>query len=210
MRKLHQGVLCAAILSIGVEATGACRPWVEARTQHIRAISDRPQEELLTIVDTLTRFENFVTRITSSGKFEPSRPTLVVMLSRTEWDKYLPFSSRIGGLFRTGITENLIILPEPRLKPRRYTFPPPPPSLKRDEPNPYETILHEYVHFVMLDGAIDYPRWYSEGMAEVLAAVHFEGDRLRFGVLWDYELEAGACIPRRLPHGLCRHASRAG
>lgn len=185
-----KGFLCAAMLLVALDVGAACRPWVEVRTENFRAISDRPQEELLTIVDTLVRFEDFVTRITSSGKFEPSRPTLVVMLSRTEWDRYVPFSSRIGGLFRTGATENLILLPEPRLKPRRYSFPPPPPSLKRDEPNPYETILHEYVHFVMLDGTVRYPRWYTEGMAEVLAAVDFEGSRLRFGVLWEYELQA--------------------
>jgi hypothetical protein len=173
---------------IGQDAYAACRPWVEVRTDKIRAVSMLPEDRTLSVFDTLSRFERFVVGITGARDFTPSRPTLMVMFSRSAWNDYIPNARDIGGIFSTGLYENLIVVPEPAAAGRTA-------GARALAFNPYKSILHEFVHFVMFDDSSDYPLWYHEGMAEVLSDVSFNGEQLQYGVIQDYELETVRFTP---------------
>ena len=44
--------------------------------------------------------------------------------------------------------------------------------------------LHEYVHFVLRNGAATrYPGWYDEGLAEFLSTVSMQGEQVAIGTI---------------------------
>ena len=87
--------------------------------------------------------------------------THIVITSESDWDKYLRPRERIAGYFQRARFDNYMAL--------------------NGDAGDYTifVMFHEYTHFFLASQfAGEYPPWFNEGLAEVMAYAKFDGSRL--------------------------------
>ena len=141
--------------------------WLELRSRHFILMGDVPREELERFATDLAVFVAVVEEVTNAaahGARVPARLYLVdgrvEELLKPGWGLAGYMAARLDGYYCVVGTS-------------------------AHAPLTRETILHEYTHFLVRKGsALDYPRWYDEGLAEVLSTTRRRhlfrpGERLR-------------------------------
>src|SRR5262245_34042524 len=138
------------------------RPWIEVRSPHFVIVSAISEKQSVELALDLERFRAAVQMVTSIGRFEERIPTKVYVLPYAEEE--LGFKGLIRGYLIPGMRAN-------------YAAVTPAPGLALDD-----SLKHEYVHFLVRNrDKLDYPHWFDEGFAEVIATLTAAQDRIDYG-----------------------------
>jgi len=142
----------------------AQRGWFEARTAHFHTFSCGATQE---IARTAARLEQFAEAYAQlAGARAVASPPIVVMAfpDQATLDPFLPRyqgkPASLGGFFRRGSDENLIVL-----------------SLANGGTGSLETIFHEYTHLLLRHNERFWPLWLKEGMADIYGTFEVTGER---------------------------------
>jgi Flp pilus assembly protein TadD len=138
------------------------RPWLRVRSPNFEIWSELGAEESRELARNLEFFRAVVDR-TTGANLEPrvasrvyafrDRPTLVGFAS-VSW---------AAGFFAESMRGNVVVLAPGRRGQAR------------------EILQHEYVHYILHNGAVVYPTWYDEGFADFLGTTRVHGDRVEVG-----------------------------
>ena len=108
-------------------------------------------------------------------------PTRIVIVSATEWEKYLEPRQNIAGWFQPGSFSNTMVMNGDAVRGAAL-----------------QVIFHEYTHFYLASQfAGEYPPWFNEGMAELMGFAKFDrGMAIMQVPMWRvYEARDGDWIP---------------
>ncbi len=138
------------------------RDWLEARSPNFVVVSSIRQKATVTLVQELEDFRQLVSLFTNAAVLEPRVPTLIFVFPGEIRD--IGLVSPVAGFFHARMRANYAAV---RVVPRM--------------PLSY-TIQHEYTHFLMRNqGRQAYPRWYDEGLAELLGSVNLRNGKFDLG-----------------------------
>jgi len=157
-------VLCVVLLGLCAPASG--RDWVEYRTDNFRVFSDEPARDVRRVLGEFEAFRQALLLVTGlSGQAVDERVRIFMYRDRRDFHA-LGVGKSVGGFFlRTDDGPVLVVGPERRLDSQQVLF-------------------HEYIHHLLYrHSPFNYPRWYSEGIAETFSVVDFDGRRLEFGLV---------------------------
>jgi tetratricopeptide (TPR) repeat protein len=87
-------------------------------------------------------------------------PTHLVILSRSEWEKYLQPRKHVAGWFQPGMFSNVIVM-----------------NGDAEGTEVTHLVFHEYTHYYLSSQfAGEYPPWFNEGLAEVMGYARFDNN----------------------------------
>ena len=164
--------LLTGIISPGVRAA----EWYEYQSENFTVYSDVPERRVNTLMRDLERFRRAALYFTGQEEI-PENNNLRVFHFRDS-DEFEQFTGdrKIAGLYRE-TWEGPIIF-------------------SRDGDHGISgsgLIFHEYVHHLMRErSGMTYPRWYSEGFAELLASAELRNKEVVIGGLPEWRLSAWA------------------
>lgn len=172
---------------------GACAPahqrtWREVRTANFTVHSMVNETRTRELAQTLETFRHVVQTVTNVAKLEAPVPTRIYVLDRSAFSD-VRHRKDIDGFFFGTERGNYIVLD----------------GLL---PGSTNTIMHEYVHFIVHNaGDVHYPRWYNEGMAELLAGTkQMRGGEWQIGIARPERGHIQTLQLRRLSTTLEEHA----
>lgn len=135
--------------------------WIEVRSAHFAVASTLSNKRTTVLVEALEDFRVAVAALTNISMPEERVPTRIYILPAPEDDFRL--SGALKGYMLTRMRGN-------------YAAMVPTGSSTAD------VLKHEYVHFLVHNhSAQQYPIWFDEGFAELLATVRVKGDILEYG-----------------------------
>ena len=169
-RRLLGGIVFA--LS-AVFAAGAGAPWQYARTANFEVLSAASEKRTRQLAVELEQFRaSFIGTFNLRPAHEPP-VTVVLFDSKRQFQPYQPIYNgqpkELAGYFIGGADEAVIAL--------NIT-----PDVDEAEAlDPAETILHEYVHFLLHTRGLRLPTWLNEGLAEFFSTFRVNGEFVEYG-----------------------------
>jgi tetratricopeptide (TPR) repeat protein len=113
------------------------------------------------IVENIARFRVVLEKVLGKRIAKSGIPTHIVIVSETDWEKYLEPRQGVGGWFRAGDFANYMVM-----------------NGDMDRGSALYMLLHEYTHYFLASQfAGEYPPWFNEGLANLMASVYFEKNR---------------------------------
>ena len=158
------GVACIAMMS-GNMSVAKERTWYKYENEHFVAFSNESEK---TVVKLLTELEYFRAAVLQFAKLEADKfapkPNVIIFRTEKEFHKFIG-SRDLGGI---AINENgALYMITPAGSNSRYN----------------EVILrHEYTHLLVARHNMQYPTWFNEGFAELMAATTFRSKNTVFSV----------------------------
>lgn len=129
------------------------REWIEVQTPNFRIRSALSEMDSIELARRLEMFRLSVSVVTNISRIDSPIPTEIYAVRGRSDLESLGISADLGGIFRSGLRNNLIVIRDVR---------------GMEEAS---IIMHEYVHFLVRNhGSLLYPKWYSEGFADYLSA----------------------------------------
>ncbi|MCC7257408.1 MAG: hypothetical protein IT486_03460 [Gammaproteobacteria bacterium] len=182
-----RGTRCRAFFLIAVAlvspmAVSAESAWRVLENPWFRSLTNTNVERARELIEELDRFRVGVQKIADVRLPTGAAPTLVVIFDTAREFHEYSWARDIGGytlLSAEGLPELTIVLPA------RGT--------NSDE---FHTIRHEYVHTLNRYRAVQFPRWYEEGIAEVLSLMEIRGADITVGLLPKERFETMAYAKR--------------
>jgi len=108
----------------------------------------------------LGKFHVSLEKLLGKRAIEMRIPTHIVILSSSEWQKYLQPRQEIAGWFQSGRFSNYIVM-----------------NGDAEGPEALHLVFHEYTHYYLSSQfAGEYPPWFNEGLAEVMGYANFRKD----------------------------------
>ena len=171
---------CLAFTSLAMPAQAA--DWYEAETAHFIIKSEDDPEEVREFAEKVERFDRglrFLQNLPEDHVVE-SRANKPVIYRFGDYKDMAKMAgspgSGIGGFFISRAGKSVAFAPVEGDSIRDYrnqrTR-----GTTRDTDNPDTVLFHEYTHYFMFQNApAAYPRWYSEGYAEMLSTMRFYDD----------------------------------
>lgn len=152
-------------------AFGARDSWNYARTENFEILSAASEKRTRQLVVELEQFRaSFIATFGLRPAHEP-RVTIVLFNSERQFRPYLPLYNgkpkEVSGYFISGADEATIALSA---------------EYDPDIQDPTETILHEYVHFLLHSRGLQLPTWLNEGMAELFSTFRVNGEFVEYGL----------------------------
>jgi len=161
-------VFVTALLAVGqpVRAAPATKlmdePWIQARSTNFVVNSMLGEKVTRKLVQDLEDFRYLVARFTTAGRVEPRVPTLLFAFTDAFPD--IGLDRQVAGFFQDTPRGNYAAIRVVRGMPLTHV------------------IQHEYVHFLARNqNSYTYPRWYDEGVAEVLATATLDDGDFEIG-----------------------------
>ena len=146
---------CAS-LDLGPRDLGQ-REWIEVEVGPFRMVSELGREDTLRLLEELDVFRRVASQLLGLEEASPSAPIRIFALGDEAYAAFGPpgtggyFSSTARGLF-------IALDGQARIEARGI-------------------IYHEYTHYLLAQSrALSYPRWYDEGLAEVLRGTQVRGE----------------------------------
>ncbi|MCK7598039.1 hypothetical protein M0G74_12220 [Microbulbifer sp. CAU 1566] len=175
--RLAASFLVLILVTTATGATGAAASeWHQYQSENFTVYSDVPERRVNSLVRDLERFRRAALSFTGQEE-TPENNKLRVFHFRNsrEFEKFTG-DRKIAGLYRE-TWEGPVIL-------------------SRDGDHGISgsgLIFHEYVHHLMRErSGLTYPRWYSEGFAELLASAELRKETVLVGGLPEWRLSAWA------------------
>ena len=143
--------------------------WTAVRTKNFYLIGNASEKDIRKAAERLEQFREVFRQVFSKVNFNSPIPTTVVVFkSQAAYNPYKPIKAdgkidkNIAGYFQSGDDVNYITL-----------------SVEGDASETYETIFHEYVHFLVRNniGNSNVPPWLNEGLAEYYQTLTIENDQ---------------------------------
>jgi hypothetical protein len=152
-------------------AFGARDNWRYVKTTHFEILSATSEKKTRELVVALEQFRaSFISTFGLKPAHEP-RVTVVLFNSHSQFKPYYPLYNgkpkQVAGYFVPGADEVAIAL-----------------TAERDEDedqDPTQTILHEYVHFLLNARGMRLPTWLNEGIAELFSTFRVNGKVVEYG-----------------------------
>ncbi len=170
VRIFTRALFCALFLFLIFPAQSFAKDdWINVRSKNFFLIGNAGEKEMRQVATKLEQFRETFRLIFGRAKFNTSVQTNVVVFKNDS--SYNPFRPKlangkpdegIAGYFQPGDDLNYITI-----------------TLDSRYEDPYSTIFHEYVHF-MVDtnfGRSDVPPWFNEGLAEYYQTFKIEKDQ---------------------------------
>jgi hypothetical protein len=108
----------------------------------------------------LGKFQVALEKLLGKRATEMRTRTDIVILSKSEWQKYLQPRQEIAGWFQPGRFSNAIVM-----------------DGDAEGPDALHLVFHEYTHYYLSSQfAGEYPPWFNEGLAEVMGYANFKKD----------------------------------
>lgn len=138
--------------------------WIVVESANFEILSTLSREATVELAKELELFRAVVFATTNARRAPAPIPTKIFAFdSKRHYDRFAP--SDTAGVFIPGLRWNTVLVSE-----------------LRSERSALTVILHEYVHFVVLNGSTArYPVWYNEGFAEFLSAARRRDDVVVLG-----------------------------
>ncbi|MBV9959559.1 MAG: DUF1570 domain-containing protein, partial [Acidobacteria bacterium] len=155
------GAMWCLLALAAVAPVSAKDKWTSVRSKNFVLVGNASEKEMRKVATRLEQFRDVFTRLLKKTNFSSATPTTVVVFK--DHDSY----SKIGppnttGYFQAADDMNYIAL-----------------STLNDSVNdPFKTIFHEFVHFLVKNNVQDMPLWFNEGLAEYYSTMEIrDGDR---------------------------------
>ncbi len=157
-------LLSACAVFRTTEENLSAESWLEVSTENFTITSNASRRRTEDIARSLELFRNVVLGTTSVGDTESHVPTFVfVFRNESTFSAFATtLSKNVVGYFRAQASANYAVIQADVLKGA-------------------EVAQHEYVHFLMYNSRFAYPRWYNEGVAELLSTVGTKGKWVDLG-----------------------------
>jgi tetratricopeptide (TPR) repeat protein len=142
--------------------------WTSIRSANFSVVGNAQEREIRRVTTKLEQFREVFTRLFPNLKFSSPVPTTVIVFRNEKaFRPYKPLgpdgapSEWAAGYFHSGDDFNYIVL-----------------STERERQATYQTIFHEYVHFLISNSfrRSRIPPWFGEGLAEYYDQFAIEGD----------------------------------
>jgi tetratricopeptide (TPR) repeat protein len=179
MKKYFSGkslVLLSALLLLSAQLGFAQGQWTEVRSANFYLVGNAHEREIRRVGTTLEQFRETFARLFPSLRYNSPVPTTVIVFRNDRaFRPYKPLNAEgkpsdwVAGYFHAREDANYIML-----------------STERERHITYQTIYHEYVHFLVDNsfGRSNIPAWFNEGLAEYYDQFQIEGDiRVRLGMV---------------------------
>ena len=172
--KQHFLVLLFALLLPAVEAL-AKDDWLQVKSKNFLLIGNASEKDIRKVGTRLEQFRETFRQLFAKTNLTASIPTNVIIFKSSS--AYTPFKpvrangttdNSVTGFFQAGQDVNYITI-----------------SIEGEDQRTYQTIFHEYVHFVLNTnfGKSEIPPWFNEGMAEFYETFQIEDDqRVKLGL----------------------------
>jgi tetratricopeptide (TPR) repeat protein len=156
--------LCFAQIALAAEDA-----WLSVRSKNFQMVGNASEKELRDAATKLEQFRVIFSQLFSDMKLNSPIPTTVVLFKDEK--SFQPFKpvnedgtlrDYVTGYFIAGRDVNYIAF-----------YP------GSEKENPYRTIFHEYVHFLIDNnlGKTNIPPWFNEGIAEYYEQIRIENDQ---------------------------------
>ena len=166
-------LICFVGFSLQISAFGQDK-WSKVKTNNFTLIGNAKQTQIKRVGIKLEQFREALKRLVPDLASNSNVSTNVIVFKDKEsFHPYKPINSKgeivdwVVGYFQAGIDTNYIAL-----------------SLGRKNEDAYQTIFHEYVHFLVDNniGRSNIPPWFGEGLAEFYDQFDVRKDRIvKFG-----------------------------
>lgn len=153
------GLLLCVLGLVPDMALAARGDWREMSVGHFHLYSVLSDRKTRDIARELQAFESTVGDLLKSEDRLPDVPTLIYVLDRGDFERFVAEHAGVGGEFLERPYKNLI-------------------ALNGDMDFDYVkvTVFHEYTHYIQRNSTTrQLPPWYVEGYAEVFSGFHFDG-----------------------------------
>jgi tetratricopeptide (TPR) repeat protein len=163
LASLPEAQTAPAALTAPVRLPPAEDAWIRIDTEQFVLYSDASEEDTAAIARQLEMFRVMLSRLGSG--LETRSPLPIVVYVFRDPAAYRPYRLRpdIAGFFVKDRDGNSIAV---GLDPSS---------------DPWQTIFHEYVHFVLNNNFIDIPLWFDEGMAEAYSTFRIKDGTAQLG-----------------------------
>jgi hypothetical protein len=166
MRSLQRIVLVIALLLGGCVTPMEESRWIQVESDHFRVISGAGNRETILIAQRLELLRAVLKRMGVETQLEPRVPLLVYVFPDADgFERFRPRAGFAGFTLPRAHRSFLAVQ-------------------AGSGADAATTALHEYVHFVLRNGAAtQYPIWYDEGLAEFLSTVSRQDERIVIGTI---------------------------
>jgi tetratricopeptide (TPR) repeat protein len=166
MRFLRWISLAAALLGMGCATPIEQSRWIRVETEHFELVSGASESDTVEIAQRLELLRAVLQLVGLQANLTPRVPLLVyVFADAAGYARFAPRTDFAGFMLPRAHRNFLVVK-------------------AGVEADPGGAALHEYVHFVLRNGAATrYPGWYDEGLAEFLSTVSMEGDQVAIGTI---------------------------
>jgi tetratricopeptide (TPR) repeat protein len=169
--------LSAVLLAVGLSAPAQAQEWYRAETAHFIVKSRDSEEATRQFAQTMERFDRGLRFLMGlpEDHVEASaanKPVIYRFGDYTDMSRiYGNASAGVGGFFISRAGAAVAFAPARRQRSNNSRD-------RRDRTDSIEQVLlHEYTHyFMMMNYPAAYPRWYSEGYAEMVSTMRFNDD----------------------------------
>lgn len=159
--------LCGAVLAVGFTKLLHARELFELTAENFTVYSALNEKETRTFAKNMEQFDRIVSGTGGVARRRGSGPTRIFLMSWSDYQKYFQFRDNVAAYFTdaSGISNDIVV----------------PASGGGNLTSAYETMYHEYSHFIMRTQFLGVcPQWFDEGLAELLSTATFLQDRIRF------------------------------
>ena len=144
--------------------------WHEASSENFVLVTNASEERAESILLTLEKFRAALGQVLPDlRRWTSGRTRVYGFRDHDSLEPFLPPSepsgSKVAGYFRTGVSENVIVL-----------------DLTGGTPAFERTLFHEYVHLVLSLSERDLPLWFEEGLSEFYAGARLDENGAEVGV----------------------------
>ncbi|WP_066965832.1 hypothetical protein [Microbulbifer sp. Q7] len=153
------------ILSVGFAPLAGAGDWFRYKSDNFTVYSDASQSEVEEMIQNTERFRVAALRFTGIGDFKENERLRIFYFDDSNFFQRFGKKRNVSGFFYSTIDGPVIFA--------------------RDVGNNAEVselMFHEYTHHLMRERSmLRYPRWYSEGFAELLSSAEVRKDYVRIG-----------------------------
>lgn len=156
--KLTLAALACLLLAAPLSTAAAAKDnWTSVRSKNFYLVGNASEKDIRKVATRLEQFRDIMSRLLKA-KLNSSVPINVVVFKNH--DAYKPFGPpNTGGYFQSGPDVNYIAL-----------------DAELQGEDPFDTIFHEYVHFIVRNNFQNIPLWFNEGLAEFYSTFKVEKD----------------------------------
>lgn len=165
-RLLNRIFVGVVVVASSLAASAGIRPngWHELKTTNFTLVTDLPVQEAKLRIQELELFRAVVLKVTNAEADSGGLPTKAYVFSRRKDFSQVTKKGGVLGWFRSSLRGNVMAY-----------------SAKTTGLQNRLVAQHEYVHSIMAASGAVYPRWYSEGLADMLGAIYIKDGRVVIG-----------------------------
>ncbi len=174
-------VFSGAAASVASAADPKLGKFVAYDAGKFQIVTSHGEAQVRNMLDDLALFQKALEAALRKKAAETGIPTLLYIVKRREWEKYLQPRAGIDGLFQSKRFANFILI-----------------DGEADQGKSLRVIFHEYTHFFLRSQfSGEYPPWFNEGLAEMFSEATFENGDALFGIPIDrvYALRQSTWMP---------------